>query len=122
MTALREAVARAICSAEGLDWDLQSGLGSGNGDEQAQEAYLMLADAAIAAVFAALREPTEEMWVAGRDPILMWQAGIQASLKEAGPFDWYKEGDGETKGDCAVWVWRAMLTTAERAAAAGKGE
>ena len=46
---LVEAMARAICAAQGLDWKDQFGIYSSNGDPLAHEAYMHDADAALSA-------------------------------------------------------------------------
>lgn len=92
-TSLVERMARAICEAEGLDWEAQSNpqtSGSGNDDT---EHYFEVAIAALKA----MREPTPKMYGAGgveqfkadmaqtppRDAVgKMWQAMITAALQE----------------------------------------
>ena len=46
---LVEAMARAICAAQGLDWKDQFSIYSSNGDPLAHEAYMHDADAALSA-------------------------------------------------------------------------
>lgn len=101
MTVLREAVARAICLANGHDPDDTKGVACVR--PPMWTVYGVDADAAIATVFAALREPTEEMLRAGA-------AAVRDFYSEAGPYP-------RTKA-----MLRAMLAEAERAAADGKGE
>ena len=47
---LVEAMARAICAAQGLDWANQFSIYSSNGDPLAHEAYMHDADAALSAL------------------------------------------------------------------------
>lgn len=80
-----ERVAKALCAADGMDWDAQSDpMTSGNGDDNTI-AYLHSARAAISA----MREPTEEMvsdgWLAddegGMKPRDCWALMIDSALK-----------------------------------------
>jgi hypothetical protein len=78
----------------------------GEGNARSDVVSDMRADAAIAAVFEAIREPTEEMK----------QAAERAHM-------WFLNGRTEInviEQECHVW--RAMLSTAECTAAAEKGE
>ena len=72
--ALREAVARAICSAQGTDPDaVLTGTDPDEGGAMAWVAwldYLPEADAALRAVREALREPSEAMMPGGSDGAL----------------------------------------------------
>lgn len=60
-------------------------------------------------------EPTEDMWTAGRNPLLYRDAGHfdKAYIAKIKPVWFSPEIDGTSghtaKGDTAVWVWRAML-------------
>lgn len=63
MTKIEE-VARAICKAQGLDWDAQAdGMTSGGGDGDEQQGYIEMAVAAIEA----MREPSAAMIEAACD-------------------------------------------------------
>ena len=89
MTKIEE-VARAICGAQGLDWDAQAdGMTSGGGGDNEQEGYIAMAVAAITA----MRTMTEQMETdvyhiaavveLGRvDVRAAWAAGIDAALAE----------------------------------------
>lgn len=124
---MREAVARAIEDATresqgrppltDTEWRVYWSPG---GPSAYPSAFAMRADAAIRAVLDKLREPSEAVWMAGRDPILARDVGMSASMLVRQ--SWYNaerdpapRQDGYiTKGDCAVWVWRAMLDAAAR--------
>lgn len=62
-------------------------------------------------------EPTEEMWTAGRDPVMFRDLGFHVPESIAAP-TWRinpKSGKVETdrsKGTTAVHVWRAMIAAA----------
>lgn len=119
---MREAVARAI-----FDHMWRNELGAPLPEaaleerwQEEREVWMGRADAAIRTVLERLREPSEAMWTAGRDPILARDGRMPASMLIEQP--WYDperdcagRKDGYvTKGDCAVWVWRAMLDAAVR--------
>lgn len=63
-------------------------------------------------------EPTNEMWEAGREPILYRDSNAPPDMVQNAPwFDAERDAlprkDGHTpKGNTAVWVWRAMCDKA----------
>ena len=89
---LNEKIARAMCEADGHDWDAQtSPMTSSDGSDDGREYYFGHADAALSAI-----EPTDAMVEAGQDRIpyatdvkamadaaYVFNAMIQAAIKEA---------------------------------------
>lgn len=76
-----------------------------------------------AAAMQAMREPAEEMWLAGRAPIMAfedksygpkWNLGnhMDAGGYKGWATDEERKLTNITKGDCAVFVWRSMIDVA----------
>lgn len=115
MTEMVERVARSIYDSHNFHspWEQAS-----------QEWHLICRHQARAAI-AAMREPTEAMWHAGRDPVSThgcvrdgWSVAKHVNEAFGGPPAWI-DAENERllaehvdKGTCAVWTWRAMIDAA----------
>lgn len=124
--AMIEAVARAICEAhgarpgDGRAW-APDNVGILRPVQFMWELYARDAAAAISAVLLAIREPSEAMWTAGRDPIMArdicnesWPIAKHIiNARFGSPPTWVEPGyeiaDKISKGDCAAMTWRAMI-------------
>lgn len=121
-----ERLARAMCRAVGYDPDetIHGMIDLETGKETAAiprwRAYAVAARAALVE----LREPTEGMWMAGRDPVLAASAtnntrgwSLGDAMEAAGYSGWATEDEKRQKsipkGLLATLVWRAMIRAAE---------
>jgi hypothetical protein len=103
-TDLIEAMARAMCAAQGLDWKDQFSIYSSNGDPLAHEAYMHDADAALSA----LRQWMEDeglVCVPKQGTPAMWQAAQMNS--EVGQ---YVCSNWAEAYDCIEQLYRVMIS------------
>lgn len=113
-----EAMAEAILERESPGGWLR--LAQWHRNMAAAQARAALAAAAERGYVMVPKEPTEEMWMAARDPIMVfedrsigpkWTVGDH--MDAGGYKDWATAEDRRktnvTKGDCAVFVYRAMI-------------
>ena len=89
MTDIAEIMARAMCTAQGLDWDAQSSfLTNANGDDDGQEFYHAAAQAALTALqergFVVIKQADIKRINAKADAIIanMLAASPGSSVKE----------------------------------------